>query len=109
MLPGQKYSPQLANELGFPVNSSEELLEKVNTIFESIKLGKENDLNQPLPDIISKKIFDDELTSEKIINVWESITNDELSKSFDLKKFKKLLKQNMFRKTAKKLLSHFFP
>ena len=110
MLPGQKYSPQLANELGFPVNSSEELLKKVNTIFESSKLGKENDLNQPLPDIILKKIFfDDELASEKIINVWESITNSELSKSFDLKKFKKLLKQNMFRKTAKKLLSHFFP
>ena len=110
VLSGQKYSPQLANELGYHVKSPEELLEKVNNIFEANKLGKENNLDEPLPDIISKKIFfDDELAAEKIINVWESFNNDELSRSFDLRKFKKLLKQNMLRKTAKKVLSHFFP
>ena len=34
----QRYSPQLANELGYRVNSLEELLSKVNTIYDSSKI-----------------------------------------------------------------------
>ena len=66
----------------------EELLEKVNTIFDSNKLGNKNNLDEPLPDVIKKNFFDDELAAEKIIKVWESFTDDKLSSSYDLKKFK---------------------
>tara|TARA_B100000902_G_scaffold201291_1_gene191807 strand:+ start:4015 stop:5385 length:1371 start_codon:yes stop_codon:yes gene_type:complete len=110
ILADQKYSPKLVNKLGYPVNSPEELLKTVNTIFENNKHGKENNLDEPLPDLVSQKIFlDDELAAEKIINIWESVTSEELSRSFDLKSFKKLLKKNMFKKTIKKVLNHFFP
>ena len=49
------------------------------------------------------------LLLKKIIKVWESFTDDKLSSSYDLKKFKKLLKQNMLKKTIKKILNHFLP
>ncbi len=110
ILSGQKYSPQLANELGYRVKSLEELLSRVNTIFDSNKLGNKNNIDEQLPNVISKKIFfDDELAAEKIIKVWESFTDDKLSSSYDLKKFKKLLKQNMLKKTIKKILNQFLP
>ena len=108
VLPGQKYSPQLANELGFRVKSLEELLSKVNTIFENSMLSSDNNTLETLPDIISKKIFfSDELAAEKIIKIWESIANEKLSRPFNQKKFKNLLKQNVLKKIIKKILNHF--
>ncbi len=106
----QQYSPQLANELGYRVNSLEELLNKVNSIFESSKINNKKELTDTLPDIISKKIFfDNELASEKIIKIWEKIANNNLSRPSNLKKFGILLKYNMFKKITKKTLRSLFP
>jgi len=106
----QKYSPQLANELGYRVKSLEELLGKVNTLFNSSKTSNKKELAEPLPSIISKKIlFDDELAAEKIIKIWESIDNKDLSSPPNLKKFKRILKYNMFKKIAKKVLRYLLP
>jgi len=63
-----------------------------------------------LPNIISKKIFfDDELAAEKIIKIWENIANNNLSSSSNLKKFRMLLKYNMFKKITKKALRSLLP
>ncbi len=106
----QKYSPQLSNELGHRVNSLEELLSKVNTIYDSSKINNDKELTETLPNTITKKIFfDNELAAEKIIKIWEKIATKNLSNSSDLKKFKALLKYNMFMKTAKKGLKSLLP
>ena len=110
VLPGQKYSPQLANELGYRVKSVEELLNKINTIFDNGIISKKKELAEPLSNVISKKIFfDDELAAVKIIKIWENIANNKLSSSSNLKKFKWLLKYNMFKKTIKKVLKRLLP
>ncbi len=111
ILPGQKYSPQLANELGFPVKSPEELTKKVNNIFDSSKLSSyDQNSSETLPEIISKKIFsNNELAAEKIINIWENIDNDNLSKPFNLKRYETSLRQNVLKKTIKKIVGNFIP
>ena len=102
--------PQLANELGYRVKSLEELLNKINIIFDNGTISKKKELAEPLPNVISEKIFfDDELAAVKIIKIWENIANNKLSSSSNLKKFKWLLKYNMFKKTIKKLLKRLLP
>ena len=106
----QQYSPQLANELGYRVESLEELSSKVNDIFKSRQTDKPNEKEMKLPNVISKKIFfDDELAAEKIIKIWEKIDNNNLSNSSNLKKFGIILKYNMLKKVTKKALKSFFP
>ena len=110
VLPGQKYSPQLANELGYRVKSLEELLNKINTIFNSSTISTKQKLDEPPPNIISKKIFfDDELAAEKIIKIWENIDNNKLSNSSNLKKFEWILRYNMLKKTSKNVLKRLLP
>tara|TARA_Y100000389_G_scaffold169171_1_gene175241 strand:+ start:2154 stop:3524 length:1371 start_codon:yes stop_codon:yes gene_type:complete len=110
VLPGQKYSPQLANELGYRVKSLEELLNKINTIFDSSTISTKLKLDEPPPNIISKKIFfDDELAAEKIIKIWENIDNNKLSNSSNLKKFEWILRYNMLKKTSKNVLKRLLP
>ena len=106
----QKYSPQLSNELGYRVNSLENLLGKVNSIYDSSKINNDKKLTEKLPDVITKKIFfDDELAAEKIIKIWENIANNKLSSTSNLKKFRMLLKYNMLKKTTKKALKSLLP
>ena len=106
----QKYSPQLANELGYRANSLEELLGKVNTIYDSSKIVNKKELNDTLPNVISNKIFfDDELAAEKIIKIWENIANNNLSSPSKLKKFKMFLKYDMIKKIIKKTLRSLLP
>ena len=110
VLPGQKYSPQLANELGYRVESLEELLNKINIIFDSSSNNKKKKLAESLPNVVSKKIFfDDELAAEKIIKIWENIDNNKLSSSSNFKRFKWILKYNMLKKSTKKILRRLLP
>ena len=110
VLPGQKYSPQLANELGYRAKSLDELLNKINSIFSSSIINKKGKLDERLPNIISKKIhFDQELAAEKIIKIWENIANDDLDSFSNLKKFQWILKYSMFKKTTKKILRRLLP
>ncbi len=106
----QQFSPQLANELGFKVNSLESLLKKVNDIFTYSKSDDQNEEKKELPNVISKKVLFDnnELASEKIIKIWEKLDDDKLSKPSSLKKFRLILKYNKFKNIFKRLLKEFF-
>ena len=110
ILPNQKYTPQLANELGHRVKSLKELNMTINNLFELSKNKKNNnnETHEPLPTIILNKIFiDDQLAAEKIIKIWEKIENKNLSKPFDVKKFKSILKKNFLKKFFKKVFNYF--
>lgn len=80
----------LPNEIGYFVNSKEDLLIRVNSLYDENKQRPIKKNNQEIPSQISKKIFidDSELAAEKIIKIWESITDDEISKSINLIKLK---------------------
>ena len=102
----QQYASKLANELGYRVESLEELSNKVNTIFDSYKLDNQKELDTPLPNIVSKKIYldDNELAAEKMIKIWEKIASNDLSKSSNLKSFKWLFKFYKFKRINANLL-----
>ena len=74
----QNHGYELPNGLGYRVMSKEELLNKVNDLFDDIKIGDQKNLDKPIPEQVSKKIFIDksELAAEKIIKVWESLASD---------------------------------
>jgi surface carbohydrate biosynthesis protein len=89
----QKYGHPLANMLGSRVENNDELLKKANLFFDQSITSKNNKENQ-LNDIMLDKIhFDkEELAAEKIIKVWESLDNKNLSSSVNWIKFKYFLK-----------------
>ncbi len=92
----QEYNFDLANELGFRIENKEELLRKVNTLFDVQQSNNKNDLSKVLPEQVSKKIYIDnsELAADKMIKIWESLanTNNISSKSSNWTMFKWLLK-----------------
>ena len=92
----QEHGYEMPNGLGYRVESKEELLSKVNALFDAKKLGDQKNLNKPLPEQVSKKIYidKDELAAEKMIKVWESLASDNniCSKSSNWILFKWLLK-----------------
>ena len=104
----QEYNPKLANELGYVTKSVEELKKKINEIFKFSEHENQKELNESLPDVVSKKIFiDDELSAEKMIKIWENTSNSNLSKVSDLKKFKWLLNYDKYKKNIKKIIKRF--
>ena len=107
----QDYGYELPNELGYPVVSKEELLNKVNDLFDDIKINDQKDLDKPIPEQVSKKIYIDksELAAEKIIKVWESLASDDniFSKSSNLILFKILLKIMKFNGMIGRVLRRF--
>ena len=106
----QEYSPQLSNELGHRVVSLEELLSKVNNIFESSKSNDQKKNEIILPDIISKKILFDnnELAAEKIVKIWEKIAKDNLTQSSNLNKFRRILNYDNYKKSLKNFFKNLF-
>ena len=72
---------EFSNELGFKIKSKNELLKKINFLFEKNKNKYFKTNSHKLSSKISKKIFIDkhELASEKIVKIWEKIT---LNKNF---------------------------
>ncbi len=106
----QKYTSELPNELGQCVKSLEDLSSKVNTIFKSIKSGSENKNVEPLPEVITNKIYFDknELAALKMIKIWESLASDNLLRSpFNQKRFHLFLKVMKFRGFVGKILRNF--
>jgi surface carbohydrate biosynthesis protein len=89
----QKYERVLPNMLGSRVENNDELLKKANLFFDESITSKNNKENQ-LNDIMLDKIhFDkEELAAEKIIKVWESLDNKNLSSSVNWIKFEYFLK-----------------
>ncbi len=87
------------NKLGHRVKSLKELLSTVNAIFDSTKTTDQNDKEQ-ISDVISKKVFldDNELAAEKMVNLWDSLADNSLSRSSNSTMFQLLLRANKLRK-----------
>lgn len=108
------YQSILANKLGYIVNSKKDLLKKINFLFDKIKNKIENqNKSEVIPPIISNKIFLDqnELAAEKMIKVWENISDTKNLKSINLTKLKIFifkLKVNRFIGNILKLFSSSF-
>ena len=87
----QNLQRKLANDLGCKVTTIDELSKKINSLYlDSKKNNKQKILNKPLPKIITKKIFVDkkEIAANKMLKIWESIDNENLSRSNNLFLFK---------------------
>lgn len=109
-----KFSREVANELGFIVKSVEELIDKVNVIFNAKKSNDSKESSNQLPEVLTKKIYFDEneLAAMKMIKVWESLSTQKLSKSTNWLKFRFLLiimsVRDNIAKVLKKLLPYIF-
>ena len=99
------------NEIGYLVKSTEELLEKVNSIFDNMKSNDKKKLETKNNEKISKKIYLDinELAAEKMVKIWENIADESLNHPFEIKKFQWLLNYIKFRKFISKLSRKLFP
>jgi surface carbohydrate biosynthesis protein len=105
----QDFARKLPNELGHRIETLDELLLKVNTLFDSSKILDHKDVNNVLPEIISKKIhFDNnELAAEKMIKLWENLDDGSLSQTSKTKKFQLFLKVAKIRSKIGTLLRKF--
>ena len=95
----QNYASKLANELGYPVKTLEELSKKVSIILESKNLNDHKNDQRPLPEVLSKKIFidEEELAAKKIIKVWEKIAENKFTKTSNIKKFLWFMKYDHYK------------
>ena len=107
----RKYGNELPNKLGLRVETLEDLLSNVKEIFNNLKANKKNNTSRILPKIVSEKVFIDEneLAAEKIIKIWESLDNKNLSQNTNWIKFETFLKYKKFRESAARLLKKFLP
>lgn len=96
----QNHGNELSNELGHRIENKEDLLQKINTLFDDKENNKNEDLNKSLPEQVSKKIYIDnnELAAEKIVKIWEGLadTKPGLSRSSNWTMYKLLLKAMKF-------------
>lgn len=102
---------QLANQLGYRVETLEDLLKISNMLFDNhSKPIDKNFFDKDLKKIASKLDIDkDKLASEKIINIWESLSNEKNIKSPNLGKLKLVFQIKEFRDNIGKQLKKFFP
>ncbi len=79
-----------ANQLGHVVNTKEELLSITNSLFMEAKNNKSKEDVNSLPSSILKKVYldDNELAAEKMIKIWENISNGTVYKSINMTKFR---------------------
>lgn len=107
----QKYGNELPNMLGYRIKSKEELLDKVNVIFNNYKSDTEDNYNNPLPEIVSKKIFIDnnELAAYKIVKNWNKLENQSLNLSSNWVKYKWLLRSMSLKTTLSQKLKKLLP
>ena len=91
--------------LGFNVNTPDDLLLKVNSIFKNLESKSQKDVHENFPAIVHDKIYLDknELAAEKIVNLWETLDDNSTSKFPNFKMFKLLLKIKKYRKMIGKL------
>lgn len=109
-----EYDSKLFNILGYNIKSKEELLSKANQLFNSEHTREKKKEELKISELISSKLYIDsnELAAEKILKVWESLEDNNLSKPSDWMKFYWLLKIMKFKgalhKVATKLLPNYF-
>ena len=85
------------------------LLNKINELLHNS--NNQKDLSDQLPSEVSKKIYLDknELSAEKIINLWEKLENKNLSKRSNIKMFILFLKIVEIRDKIGFFLKNMFP
>ena len=107
----QKHTDQLPNELGIKIKTEKELLNKVNELFNNRDTLDIEKSNPQTPEFFSEKIFIDqnEHAAEKIIKEWETLENEKISNSLDLRSLKNLLIFNKNKKRVIYLLKKLFP
>ena len=105
------YHDTPSNSLGHRVETLDDLLRTANDLFDNRKSDIQNEIDKSAHEIISQKVFldDNELAAEKMINVWDNIATDELSKSNNWMIFKWFLKALKLRKTPSKVLKSLLP
>ena len=83
------YQNDLANQLGHVVATKESLLSKINSLYNESKNDTQKNV-QLLPSLVSKKVYldDNELAAEKMIKIWENVSDNKIYKSINLTKFK---------------------
>tara|TARA_B100001057_G_scaffold499923_1_gene612532 strand:+ start:180 stop:1565 length:1386 start_codon:yes stop_codon:yes gene_type:complete len=84
------YQNDLANQLGYVVDTKESLLNKINDLYDESKNNTQKNNFQLLPSLVSKKVFidDNELAAEKMIKIWENISDNKIYKPINLTKFR---------------------
>mgnify|MGYP001208588585 FL=1 len=108
-----QFSDAPSNKIGEIVQTPEELLEKVNKIFEDSKSIEFKKNIDQIPQAVSNKIYIDEneLSAQKIVNVWDSLLKNSFYNSSNWKKFKWLLRvykiRKMIGKARRSLLGNF--
>lgn len=105
------YLGQLANKLGYRVETFEDILKTANMLFKDNKKPIEKNFFEKDFEKINSKIYIDQniLASEKIINIWEDIFRNGNTKSSNWKKLKLVLKMKGFRDSIGRNLQKFFP
>lgn len=105
------YDHKLANAQGYKAYSKEDLLIKINDIFNSQKISNSKKTTTKISKELSQKIHIDnnELAAEKIVKVWESISNDSHSKTNNWVKFYWLIKIINLKRLILKTMAKIFP
>ena len=106
----QRHGYQLPNELGYCVETKEELLSKVNNLFVDMRSESKKILKRLFLSKYQKKyiLIKKELAAEKMIKIWESlaIENNISSKSINWIMFKLLLRIMKFNGMIRRILGN---
>jgi surface carbohydrate biosynthesis protein len=88
------YTSTFTNNFGHHVESLEKLSIIINDIFNGRESKDQNDLTNSFSKFFSRKIYLDEnqLAAEKIVKIWESLNNNQLSRSSNWRMYQCLLK-----------------
>ena len=110
-VPFERQTDNLPNQCGYIVKTKEDLLSKINELLHNPNLNNQKELSDQLPSEVSKKIYIDnnELSAEKIINLWEKLENKNLSKRSNIKMFMLFLKIVEIRDKIGFFLKNMFP
>lgn len=107
----QEYSRDIPNELGERVESLEALSEAVSRLFSASQIRVSAEQEQKLPESVVKKVYldDKELAAEKIVKVWETLDNGELSHQNNWSRLRRHLTIAKLRRLAASALKIAFP
>jgi len=109
--PIERETDNLPNKWGYIVKTKEDLLKKINELLYNSKSNNQKNSSCQLPNELLRKIYLDnnELSAEKIINLWEKLENTNLSKKSNITMFILFLKIIEIRDKIGFLLKTIFP
>jgi len=106
-----EYARDIPNGIGERVSSLEALSEAVSQLFRASQSVGRGEQEQRLPESVAKKIYldDAELAAEKIVKVWETLDNGELSHQNNWSRLRRHLTIAKLRRLAVSALKRAFP